>query len=368
MGILYGATGIKDSERPFTSITGQRLVWETTTELFARWSAEFEDMSRIFVQGMTPEHKLRYELPGGGEAEAIAFEETDFGDIRRTGNWDVAWPIWVTGSKLTRNRVSRAYMTMGQWEASIQTVFNINNNTQFRRMLSALFKNTNTTFSDPIYGDLTVVPLANNDSVVYPPLITSTSEAAENYYLGASYAETGISNSNNPFRTIRDELEPRFGFTQGGSSIVVFVATSAMQYIELLADFFPTDDSKLMYGDDVTRVSGFPAAGMVPSTARVEGVCNGCWVVSWNRIPANYMIARDTTTAPPLMARTDDVEGLGDGSLQLLHSDREEFFPDMTTRWIQRIGYGVGNRLGALVLHLSGAGTYTIPTGYTTLE
>jgi hypothetical protein len=368
MGILFGATGIKDSERPFTSISGQRLVWETTVGIFNRWNEEFEDAKRIFVEGMTSDFKVRYELPGGGKAEAIAFEETDFGDIRRTGNWEAAWPIWVTGTKLTRNRVSRAYMTMGQWEASIQTAINVNNNTQFTRILAALFKNTNTPFDDPIHGTLTVVPLANGDTVTYPPLITSTDEATENYYLAPAYAEAAISNSNNPFLTIKEELEPRFGFMQGGSDIVVFVSTSSMQYIKDLAEFYPEDDSKLAYGDNVTRVSRFPAEGMVPATAKVEGICNGCWVVSWARIPANYMIARHMATPPPLMARTDEVEGLGGGALQLLHSDKEEFFPDLTTRWVQRIGYGVGNRLGALVLHLGGNGTYTIPTGYTTLE
>jgi hypothetical protein len=366
MGILFGAIGVKDSERPFTSIQGQRLVWDETNRIFDRWNQEFEDIRRIFVQSTTTEHKLRYELAAGGEAEAIAFEETDFGDIKRTGSWDVAWPILVTGSKVSRTRVSRAYMSMGQWEANIQTVLNVNNNTQFRRILTAIFKNTNTSFTDPVYGTLTVMPLANQDGVLYPPLLTSSTEAQENYYQTTTYVETAISNANNPFSTLRDLLEPRWGFTQGGSNIVIFVAPSAMPAINNLADFIPSDDSKVMYGDDITRLSRFPGDGEIMNIARVEGTCNGCWVVSWARMPANYMIARDLTTSPPLMARIDDVPGLGDGSLQLIHEDKEEIFPSMSTRWVQRIGYGVGNRLGAVVLYLGGAGSYTAPTGYAT--
>jgi hypothetical protein len=366
MGILFGAIGVKDSERPFTSISGQRLVWETTVEIFNRWNAEFEDASRLFVQSRTTDHKIRYELPAGGEAEAIAFEETDFGDVKRTGSWDAAFPILVTGTKISRTRVSRAYMTMGQWEANVQTAINVNNNTQFRRILTAIYKNTNTSFTDPIYGTLTIVPLANQDGVNYPPILTATAEGEENYYLTTTYVETAINNGNNPFATIRDELEPRWGFTQGGSNIVVLVAPTAMPAIRNLADFIETDDSKLLYGDDITRVSRFPGSDQIPQSARVEGTCNGCWVVSWARQPANYMLARDLTTPPPLLARIDDVPGLGDGSLQLIHEDHEEIFPSMSTRWVQRIGYGVGNRLGALVLHLGGAGTYVIPTGYST--
>lgn len=366
MGILLGSLGIKDSERPFMSVTKRRIIWDATEQLFARYNQELSDARQLFVQESTHMNTERYELAGGGEAEALPFEETDMQEVKRTGSWDVAYPIWVSGSKISYHRVGLAYLTMGQYESVVQTVFNRSNTTNFRRILSAIFKNTTTTFKDPTYGSLTIQTLANNDAIVYPPKIGATTETTENYYLAASYVTASISNTNNPFVTIRDAIEPRYGFAQGGSPIIALVPNSMMQYVRQLADFDATPYHNVEVGDNVSVPSGFPADRFLPSNARVEGVADGCWIVSWPRMPADTLIGIHADAPPPLKFRTDDVDGLGGGELQLLADDPE--FPFKSSRWIQRGGYGVGNRIGAVVMRLNGTGTYDIPTGFSTLE
>ena len=364
---LLGALDIKDSERPFTSVAGRRLIWDATQELFQQWNDDVRDAENLFVQETTTLHQERYELPGGGEAEALPFEESKPGEVKRSGSWDTAYPLYVMGNALGYNRVSLAYLTMGTYRATLQTIMNQGNNTTFRRLLSALLKNTTTTFTDPVYGSLTVQPLANNDSVNYPPKIGATANSTENFYLSASYDKSAISNANNPFLTIVNALEPRFGYGQGGSPIVVLMNPDAEQYVQYLPDFVGVTLHNVQPGDDVPVPNGFPPDRFIPWSARFFGTANGCWVVSWPRMPTNTLIGIHLAAPPPLKMRIDDVPGLGDGTFQMICNNLtgDEMFHE--ARWIRRCGYGVGNRLAAVAMVL-GQGSYTIPTGYTTLQ
>jgi hypothetical protein len=38
--------------------------------------------------------------------------------------------------------------------------------------------------------------------------------------------------------------------------------------------------------------------------------------------------------------------------------------PFQTGRWRNRMGFAVGNRLGAMVVYLNGSGTYAVPSAY----
>ena len=175
------------------------------------------DATRLFVQGTTSNHQERYELAGGGELEEEGFLGAITGEVNRSGSWDVAYPIYQFGRGLGYDDISLSYLTMGQYEAAIQTILNQNNNTSFRLILKGLFKNTTTAFTDRIYGSLTIQTLANGDSVVYPPKYGATSEATENFYLAPNYTEATISDTNDPIKAIRDTLEPHFGFPQGAA-------------------------------------------------------------------------------------------------------------------------------------------------------
>ncbi len=366
MATILGSIDIKDSERAFESVDGQRLIWSETVELFTRLNEEFDSATELFVQGTTKAFKERYELPGGGFAEKLPFQEAKPVETRRTGSFDVAYPIWVTGGALSWNRVAMAYLTMGAYRAHVQTIVNQFNNTNFTRILAAIFNNVVTTFPDPVHGDITVQTLANGDAVVYPPKIGVSTGATENYYVGVAYLESGISNTNDPIKVIRDKIEPRYGYSQGGSPIIVLCNTSAVPYLRLLADFDPVELFNVRSGDNITVPDLFPANRFLPRNARVEGTIGGSWVVSWPRMPSGWMIGVHADAPPPLMARTDEVEGLGNGEIQLLTEDEE--FPFTTARWIQRKGYGVGNRLGAVAVALNGTSSYTIPTGLDKLE
>jgi hypothetical protein len=64
----------------------------------------------------------------------------------------------------------------------------------------------------------------------------------------------------------------------------------------------------------------------------------------------------------PLKKRVDPTAvGLGRG-LQLVSEDTDH--PFVGSHWSHRFGFGVANRLSAVVMELGTGGTYTIPTAY----
>jgi hypothetical protein len=317
----------------------------------------------FFVGETTENFKERYYLPGGGEAqdedEQMAGETAA---VRTTGSWDVAYPLTQTGDSIAFNEVGIRYVSMARYEATIQAILNRNNNTTFKKILRPIFKNTNTTFTDIIHGSLTAVPLANQDGTLYPPPYGSTAEAEQNFYLAPNYLESGISNTNNPFKLIRDKLEPMYGFPQGGSPIIALVNTSCVQYAALLAGFDEFTNRYANPGDNITTLTGLPS---LPSGMRIVGVDGiaGVVIVEWPRMPSGWIIGLHAE-APKVLKRRKDraITGLNPG-LQLW-SQTADTEPFRTARWRNRQGFGVANRLGAVVIALNGTTSYSIPTGF----
>ena len=151
----------------------------------------------------------------------------------------VALPLEDFGAQLSGNDVDMAYMSVAELDRHLNTVVAQNVNTLRFEMLKALLNNTQDTFVDPLHGSLSIEPLANGDTVVYPPVLGSESEATDDHYLESNYAASAISDANNPFITIRDEIEEHFGVDQGGSNIVVFINQAQTTAVEDLSDFNP---------------------------------------------------------------------------------------------------------------------------------
>jgi hypothetical protein len=363
MATLLGALNIKDSERPFTTTAGIQLVWDYTMQIVARYNEEVDAGTKIFVQGDTREYKEVYELPGGGYLEEEGFEGSPTAEIKRGGRFDVSYPLRQYGASIGYNEIGLAYLEMGQYEATIQTVLNQNSKTVFRDILGAIFNNAPPTFNDFIRGSLTIRALANQDGTLYPQTFGSDAPAEENFYLAPGYAESGISNTNNPFTAIINKFEPHFGSPTGGSHVVVFINNSALQYAKALADFVSVTYHNVEPGDQTPTarldINGVP----LPPGSRIVGVCDGATIVQWNRIPSGWMVgALPGVTPPPLKRRIDDEKSRLTPGLQL--AAEGEKHPYFVRRWRNRYGYGVGNRLGMVVVALNGTGTYTVPTTY----
>lgn len=356
MSAIFGALGLNDTDRVFKATVGQRVIYEEAVAYVNRVNAELDRIMAVFVERSTSDHKLRYKLPGGGHL-ARRGPSGRYGAVKVTGYWDVAFPLEDFGAEIAGDDVSMAYMTVQELENHILTVTAKNVNTLRFEMLKALLNNTQDTFSDWLWGSLSIEPLANGDSVVYPPVMGSESEATEDHYLESGYLAANISDSNNPYETIRDDLEHHFGASTGGENIVVFINNAQRAKTEDLTAFDAVPDQYVRVGDNVNVPVGLPN---VPG--RILGRVSGCWVVEWRWLPANYMVGLFIEEPAPLIKRVDPADtGLGVG-LQLVAEDEE--FPFSSSVWRHRFGFGAGNRLNGVVMELGTGGTYSIPSGY----
>ncbi len=357
MSGIFGALGLQDTDRSFVNVIGQRVVYDAVQQVLSQHNADLAAAYGVFVERETEDFKFRYKLPGGGYLQRRGANARP-ASVKAYGSWDVAFPLEDFGADLADNDVALAYMSMQELNRHLDTIIAQDINTVRREILKAMFNNTNLTFEDPINGSLTCVPLANADAVVYPPVIGSDTEATDDHYLESGYAAASISDTNNPFKTIRDELEEHFGAATGGENLFTFINNAQVTAVESLTDFDPVNDRFTAPGTNTDQLFGLPA-GM---PGRIVGRCNGVWVIEWRWIPANYMLGGHLDAPKPLIMRLDPANtGLARG-LNLVGRDEEK--PLESSFYRHRFGLGVGNRLNGVAFELGTGGSYTIPTAY----
>lgn len=356
MAGLFGVLTLNDTDRVFQSTQGQVIALNLINQYFARVSADIAAQMSLFVEMNTTAHTERYKMPGGGYLSERAINST-VPNVKASGQYDVAYPLKEYGAAVGGDYVAMAYMTAGDLERHVSTVAIQDINTVRFQMLRRLFKNTTDTFIDPLWGSLTIQPLANGDSVTYIPVLGSQTEATDDHYLESGYAATAISDTNNPYRTIVGELQEHFGATTGGNNIVTFIHPDEVAETEDLTDFDPVVDNFIQAGANRDVPVNLPN---VPG--RIIGRVSGSWVSEWRYLPTGYMVGLDMDAPPPLKMRIDPADtGLGSG-LQL--RARQQDFPFENAFYSHRFGFGVGNRLNGVVMEMGTGGTYSIPSIY----
>lgn len=359
MSGIFGALNLSDTDRSFVNTIGQRVVYDAVLQVLANHSDDLQKAYSVFIGEETSDFKRRYKLPGGGYLQKRG-GGAQSASVKAVGQWDVAFPLEDFGAQIAENDIAIAYMSVQELNRHLDTVIMQDINTVRREILKALLDSAGYTFVDPINGSLSVVPLANGDAVVYPPVLGSDSEATDTHYLESGYLSAAISDTNNPFPTIKNELEEHFGAAVGGENIVVFINSAEVAKVEALSDFDPVNDRFVVPGANVDELINLPTN--VPG--RIIGRSNGCWISEWRFIPANYMLGiyMELSVPKPLILRMDPADtGLGTG-LQLVAVDQE--YPFVGAHYRHRLGIAVANRLNGVAFELGNGGTYTVPTGY----
>lgn len=366
MSGVLGALGLNstDSERVWVSQLGQAAVYDAINMTFAQHNMDLNSSAMLFLEGTTPNWKERYYLPGGGYMQRKR-AQSRAGAVKATGSWDVAYPIEEFGAAWCADEEAYRNMTAAALNRTVMTVLEQDVASMRREILKAIFNNTARTFIDPLWGSLTIQPLANADGTVYPPLIGSDADATGlNNYLASGYAAASISDTNNPVKTIVDLLESYYGTPTGGSRIAVFCDSTTTPYIEALTDFVPVPNMFVNPGDDTATPQNLPPEIYSPGhTWRVIGTTasSGAIIAQWARMPAGYMLGIHLDAPKPLKRRVDaEHTGYPDG----LHNVVQGYdVPFWLAEYRHRYGFGCGNRQNGVVMQLT-TGSYTIPSGY----
>jgi len=292
--------------------------------------------------------KMRFRQPVATELQPLQGADDNPIPVSGYDQYDVAFPLRDAGFAWGTNRKSRVKMTVA--EANDYTLVGLVADTRWirRHLLAALFESDSYTFSDPEWGNLTVMPLANGDSQQY--LKVDGESYTDNHYLAQASA---IDNNNNPFPTIYTELTEHP--TNQGDPIV-YVPSNLLSSIELLSGFYEVRDPNVRLGVSASTAEGLPETSLGD---RVVGYVDRCWIVEWRALPDNYMIAHTEQGGPVVGMRQEPEAELRGLRPEFFNADGNHY----VSRLLRTAGFGVMNRIGALVYRIGNA-SYTTPSGY----
>jgi len=336
------------------STVGTEIVTRAVADSAAQYTAQLNAMLNLLVSRTTVA-QVQYRIPGAGTLQPIGPDGNPL-PVQVEGMYTTAYPIQGGGTAYGTNRVTQELMTVAELNEHTLDAQQRDADWMRRHMLAALLDNTTWTFADPLFGNLTVQPLANNDAVVYPRVGGSVPAAAQ-HYLAQTAA---IADATNPFDDLYTLLR-RYP-SQANSDVVAYVPTNVVGAVQGLANFVPVSDVRIIEGSGTARLTNDGAAFLGPGS-NVLGLTDGVWVVEWPALPNSYIVAVATDADPVLAMREYEAASL-QGLFSEVHSpdgNHREF------RFIRFAGFGVQNRIGAAVYQVSGGDTtYDIPSGYST--
>jgi hypothetical protein len=354
MTTAYGFVGLTDLYNQRVQAVGPQRVYDAV-----RISAEEYNRVANAVLGEFYERTTlaqeQMELPGDGTLQPLD-EDGNPLPVQPSGSYQVAYPIHGGGTAWGTNRVSREMLTVEEANRFTLDAMQRDADWVIRHMLAAVFDNATYVFVDKVgangskgLGNITIQPLANGDTVTYKRK-GATAAAVDTHYLAQAAA---ISDAANPFPTIASELKEHP--SNGNGRVLVYIPTNLKASVQGLSNFVAVDAADVIPGANDDRVTNVPNVG--PGDA-VLGYVDDCWIIEWSSLPDSYMIAK-IEGKPFLKMREYPV-----GSLQGFFTENANVDGNhLVTRMIRYAGFGVADRVAALVMRI-GNGVYAIPTGY----
>jgi hypothetical protein len=349
MAYLYGMLSEKDLAANRVTEIGVSAVQEAVDQSNAEHNRQINALISLFVE-RTQNFKVRYQIPTAARLQPLDASGRAR-PIKPAGNYDVAFPIYSAGAAWGSDYVTGVKMRVGD-VALITTMMQDADMRWVRdHILAGLFFKNGTsgwTFTDEVHGALTVMGLANGDTVTYQVAAGADTNATDDHLLTTAAVTAAT------FITIRDELREH---PENGNDVVALIPTNLRTTVEALTGYYPIADPNLRIGTSITELIGRLGVA-VPG--EVIGYIDGVWVVEWKSLPNDNIIARAIGGPAPLAMREDEEPELR-GFNRV--ADRNDH-PWYERQYLRRAGFGGWNRVGALVIQVTG-GAYAIPTGYT---
>jgi len=346
---LYGFHTLQDLAGARITGTMVEAVNTAIQLAVAEHNRQMDALMNLFCQ-RTTQHQIRYAQMGSAKLQSLD-ENGRARPVKPSGYYDVAFPIEDAGIAWGANYVSRAKMTVGDAERATAMMLSADALWVRDRVLAALFSNATYTFTDPLYGALTIQTPANGDAVTYGR-VNGTS-AVDTHQLGMANA-IGAS-SDNPFPTIYDELTEH---PENRGQVISFIPAGLKATTTALATFLDVADPNVRIGTDSDQLIGAGPGVAVPG--KVIGYeTSGVWVVQWDALPANYILSVMTEGPRPLGMR-EHPEAELQGFKKVAERNDHPFYESQFLRFA---GFGAWNRVGAHVTEISDA-SYDVPTGF----
>lgn len=347
--LAYGFVNLSHLAAERVATVGVNIISTAIEESAREWSRSIKALMASLVDPVTISQE-QYRLPGTGTLQPM----DEFGiprPIIESGHYTVAFPLQGGATTWGTDRVTRAKMTVQ--EANVQTLEAIKRDQDWvrRHLWGALFNNASWVFADPFVGNLTIQPLANSDTVTY--VKTGGAASIDEHYL---FQAAAIADATDPYDDIYEELMEH---PSNSGPVVVYIPTALVATTKALTAFIAVADPDIAIGVATDQIRSPFDRGLGDE---VLGKVDNCWIVEWRALPATHMIAHAQGAGPVVALREHE-----EPELQGLFTENHS--PDgnlQETRMIRYAGFGVRNRIGAVVCYIGG-GAYTEPSGYATM-
>lgn len=347
--VLYGFFSLKDALSARITGTNLEAVNTAITESVAEHNRQMDAMLALFVD-RTTEYTRRFAQVGAARLQPLD-ENGRARPIKPSGYYDVSWPIQMAGSAWGADYVARTKMTVGDAERVTSMMLEADFRWMRDHVLAGLFDDDTWTFTDDLYGNLTIQPLANGDSVTYQLMSGADSVATDDHQWGQAAT---VTDGTNPFPTIKTELAEH---PENTGRIISFIPTNLRSATEGLATFLPARDPNVQAGSG-TDVLISDLGVTVPGTP-IGYETSGVWIVEWPTLPDNYIVSIAEGGERPLRMREDPEPELQGFNLVAQRDDH----PFYESQYLRRAGFGAWSRIAATVTR-TGNGTYSEPANY----
>lgn len=349
--VLYGFHQLTDIYASRVAATNIVAVNDAINAAVTEHNRQIDALMSLFVSPTT-NYTERY-----AQMSAASLQPLDNNGrarpIKPSGFYDIAFPIQEAGSAWGANYVTRAKMTVADTERITAMMLMADNRWMRDRVLAALFAAATWTFPDPLYGNLTIQPLAlTSDGVTYQLTSGSDTASTDDHHLAQANAIGA--GADNPYPAIFTELMEH---PENSGDVIAFIPTALKATTTALTTFYPLADGNLQVGSGSTVLTG--NLGVTTPGTLLGYEASGVWIVEWKSLPATHIVAVATGGERPLAMRQDPEPEL-QGFNRVAERDDHPFYE---SQWLRRAGFGARNRVGALVYRV-GNGTYAAPTGY----
>lgn len=363
MPLLAGVLRTEDSTRvsdiPLANLT------DAINDVLGQYQEERDRALQMFVAETTILAEEHVPLGGIDEGQDVDRYGRAL-ETRPEAGYDVAYPWIRRGWAHGWDYESEKLLTVGDVQRVLTAQSRGNAKWHLRSIHRALYNNGNWTHRDNevtsggVGVSRTIRALANQDGTLYPPaaiLALGDDDTQANHYIVSNYLSSAINGTNNPLELIRAKIRAR----DVAGTIVAFINSAQLLDIrDKLPNFIDAPAATDATAGSTTPTAILPSGILVPGQyIGVDGDTNVHVYVYDSATPSAYILGM-VIGRPPLKKRIPSVSGLQGFKLEA----EEELAPLHRREFRDRAGYGVFDRLGAVVVQLKGSGSYDVPTIY----
>ena len=349
--VQYGFHRLADLRDKRITEVGVELIEDAVRQSIEEHNRNLNQMTSAFVR-TTTEYKRMYAIAQNARLQLLD-EDGRAQKIKAAGRYEVGFPLRHFGIAWGANWVTRIKMTVGQANDAVALLTDADKRTVRDDILISLFNPTNYTFADPIYGNLAVKSLANQDGTLYSVLTGADVGAEDSHYKGQAGASILLAT----YQDIYNELTEH---PENGGEVTVFVPTNQRAATEALTGFLSVSDSNVRLGSGASQLVGSDG---LSGPGELFGYVGKCFVREWRQLPNDYVVAIAGQGEKPLAMRQDEESELQGFRPVAERSD----YPYWENQYIHRFGIGAWNRVGAVVYRINNA-SYAVPTGFATTD